>query len=114
MANILLENMEFYAYHGCFSEEQIIGNHFLMDVSFEYNTSKAEESDFLEDTIDYQAIYEIIKKEMAIPSKLLEHVGRRIITAIEKQFPDVSQIHLKITKCNPPIGGKMSGVSVEF
>ena len=114
MAIIQLEGMEFYAYHGCFSEEQIIGNKFIVNVSFECETKEAEQHDTLSNTVDYQDVYNVIKKEMNIKSKLLEHVGRRIVTALEKDFPSIKNIRVKISKCNPPIGGKVDRVSVEI
>ena len=104
--------MEFYAYHGCFKEEQIIGTRFLVDLYLETNTEKAENSDDLADTVNYQEVYLLVKKEMEIKSKLLEHVGRRILDAIKKSYPQVISAELKISKMNPPLGGKMKNVSL--
>ena len=112
MATIALEGMEFHAYHGCFAEEQMTGNTFFVDIYFDTDTSNAEASDDLTDTINYAEIYEIIKAEMHIKSKLLEHVGKRIIDAIKTRFPEVESIELKVSKMNPPIGGKVDNVSV--
>ena len=112
MAIIQLEGMEFYAYHGCFAEEQIIGNKFIIDVSFECDAQEAENSDNLSNTIDYQDVYNSIRAVMQIKSKLLEHVGRRIINAMKERFPVIKNISVKVSKCNPPIGGKVEKVSV--
>ncbi len=106
--------MEFYAYHGHFEEEQKIGTWFSLDLIMDVDTSKAELSDDLEDTVDYSAVYQVVKEQMMIPSKLLENVGRRILNTIKEQFPDVNDAQLKIRKMNPPLGGKMSFVSLEF
>ena len=113
MAIISIEKMEFYAYHGCFEEERKIGTWFSVDMSMEVDTSKAEMSDNLDDTVNYQAVYQVVKREMMVPSKLLEHVARRILTAVQKEFPAVSYAWIKIKKMNPPLGGKMESVSVE-
>lgn len=112
MATIALEGMEFHAYHGCFAEEQVTGNTFFVDIYFETDTSEAENSDNLEATVNYAEIYEIIKAEMEIKSRLLEHVGKRIISSVKKQFPQIESIDLKVSKMNPPIGGKVQNVSV--
>jgi len=104
--------MEFYAYHGCFKEEQIIGTRFLVDLHLEINTGGAEKSDDLADTVNYQEVYLLVKKEMDIKSKLLEHVGRRILDSIMKRFPQLDSAEIKISKMNPPLGGKMKNVSV--
>ena len=112
MATIALEGMEFHAYHGCFAEEQVTGNTFYVDIYFDTDTSMAEDSDDLTETVNYAEVYEIIKAQMEIKSKLLEHVGKRIIDAITKRFPEVETIELKVSKMNPPIGGKVDNVSV--
>ena len=114
MSVITIENMEFYAYHGHFEEEQKIGTWFSIDLSMEVDTNKAELSDELEDTVDYSAVYQVVKEQMMIPSKLLEHVGRRILNAVKERFSDVKDAQLKIRKMNPPLGGKMDFVSLEL
>lgn len=106
--------MEFYAYHGCFEEEQKIGTWFNVDLSLEVDTSKAEKSDNLEDTVNYQSVYQVVKEQMMIPSHLLENVARRILDAVGKNFPAVSYAWVKVKKMNPPLGGVMDSVSVEI
>lgn len=112
MATISIEGMEFHAYHGHFAEEQIIGNTFVVDVHFETETKAAEVSDDLNDTINYADVYQTVKVEMETASKLLEHVARRIRDAILKKYPVIDIIELKISKINPPMGGKIDSVSV--
>ncbi len=114
MAKILLEEMEFYAYHGCFKEEQVIGNRFLVDLAVDVDTNEAEASDRLQDTLNYQALYEEIKQAMAAKSHLLEHLARRILDALAVKFPQIKRAKLKVSKMNPPMGGKMRCVSVEL
>lgn len=106
--------MEFYAYHGCFEEERKIGTWFNVDLSLEVDTSKAEKSDNLEDTVNYQSVYQVVKEQMMMPSHLLENVARRILDAIGRQFPAVSYAWVKVKKMNPPLGGVMESVSVEI
>ncbi len=114
MSVISLEGMEFFAYHGCFKEEQVIGTKFSIDLFLEVDTTVAEKSDNLQDTVNYQKVYQLIKKEMATTSKLLEHVGRRILDRIANELPAVVHARIKIRKLNPPLGGKMDFVSLEL
>ncbi len=114
MAIISLEGMEFFAYHGCFSEEQIIGTRFVVDLYINTNTSEAEESDKLSKTINYQEVYLLVKEQMAIKSKLLEHVGRRILNAVLEIHPEIEFAEVKVSKMNPPLGGKIGNVSVRI
>jgi len=112
MGIIRIEEMEFFSYHGCFTEEQVIGTRFLADISLEVDTQEAEKSDNLKHTVNYQVVYQVIKTEMEIKSHLLEHVARRILDAVFNRFPTVSSATIKISKLNPALGGKMSCVSV--
>jgi 7,8-dihydroneopterin aldolase/epimerase/oxygenase len=114
MGVIKIEGMDFYSFHGHFAEEQLIGTHFRVDLRVETDTTEAEQSDHLSDTLDYQALYKVVKSEMGKDSKLLEHVARRIIDAVKEQFPRVSAVSAKVSKLNPPLGGKMESVSVRL
>ncbi|MDK2909501.1 MAG: 7,8-dihydroneopterin aldolase/epimerase/oxygenase [Bacteroidales bacterium] len=112
MGIIALGQMEFWAYHGCFEEEQVIGTRFMVDLELSVDTSRAEKTDHLHDTVNYQAVYRVVKKEMETSSKLLEHLGRRILEAIHSKFPSVTHAKIKIAKLNPPLGGKIGSVSI--
>lgn len=111
MGKILLEGMEFFSYHGCFKEEQLIGTKFIVDLEVEVDTLRAEVSDHLNDTVNYTSIYLTVKREMEIKAHLIEHVAKRIVDALKIGFPQLVAIHLKIAKLNPPIGGKLHQVS---
>ncbi|NQU31968.1 MAG: dihydroneopterin aldolase [Bacteroidetes bacterium] len=112
MSIISIEGMEFFAYHGCFKEEQMIGTKFNIDLFLTVDTTKAEESDNLADTVNYQEVFRLVKKEMELTSKLLEHVGHRILDSVKSTFPQIEKATLKIRKMNPPLGGKMDYVSL--
>lgn len=105
MNRVELVNMEFFAHHGCFSEEQIIGNKFIVNFWAETDFSKAVVSDSIEDALNYQEVYNIIRKEMKQKSHLLEHVASRILAAIKEQFPYIINAQVSIDKLNPPLGG---------
>lgn len=109
---ILLENVRLYAYHGVGEQERIVGNHYLINLKIKINVIDAVRSDSLEDTISYADVFEMVKKEMAIPSKLLEHVAGRIISALRKTYPAIENIELKLSKNNPPMGADMDYASV--
>ena len=114
MGKILLEGMEFFSFHGCFREEQIIGTKFIVDLHVEADTTKPEISDNLRDTVDYVALYQCVKKEMEQKSHLLEHVAKRILDNLCSTFPAIMSVELKIAKINPPMGGKMHQVSYQL
>ncbi len=112
MSMIAIEGMEFYAYHGCFEEEKIIGTGFMVDLYFKADTTEAEKTDNLRKTVNYLKVYQVIKIEMEISSNLLEHISRRILLAVQQEFFQVEWAKVKIQKLNPPLGGKIKSVSV--
>lgn len=112
MGIIELENMEFHAYHGHFKEEQVVGNTFRVDVKIKTECTKAAISDDLEDALDYQHVYRIVKEQMIQPSALLEHVVKRILDAMYVAFPEMISMRVKLSKMNPPLGGQTDRVSV--
>ncbi len=112
MATVRIEGMDFFAYHGCFKEESIIGTRFEVDLMITVDTEQAETSDDLHKTVNYMNLYDTVKKEMEIRSNLLENVAHRILKAIRLRFPTITGIQIKISKLNPPIGGKADRVSV--
>ncbi len=114
MDTITLENIRLYAYHGCLVEETLIGSDYRVDVEVEARLEKAAISDDLGDTADYVTIHRIVKEEMKIPSKLLEHVARRIALRTLEEIPMVQGGNVKVAKINPPIGGDVASVSVRY
>lgn len=112
MSIIKLEGMEFFAYHGCFKEEQIIGTKFRVDLSIETNVEQASINDDLHLTINYLSVYQMVKAQMEINSKLLETVGKRILDELYIKFTGVIKAEVKVSKLNPPLGGKLDCVSV--
>lgn len=112
MGQIELEGMEFYAYHGHYPVEKEVGNKFIVNASIITDCEKAGKSDQLEDALDYQNVYQLIKDEMAVPSDLLEHVANRILDKLFKEFPAIENASIKISKMNPPMGGQIEKVSV--
>lgn len=112
MGLIEIEGMHFYAWHGHFEVEQKVGNDFWVDVSIETDCSAAAASDKLDDALNYQAVYDIVKREMQITSKLLENVAGRIIDSLYHSFPEIEKAKIKISKLNPPMGGQIKKASV--
>lgn len=106
--------MRFYAHHGCFEQERAIGTNFRVDLRFETDTRRAEQSDNIEDTVSYLDVYQVVKREMAVPSNLLEHVARRICDAVLVEFQQIDSVTATVYKLNPPLGGQMDSVSVEI
>jgi len=112
MAQLILENMEFYAYHGHFSEENIIGGRFRVDITIETNINAPAASDELSDALDYGRVYELVKKEMDQVSRLVEHVAIRIVDAIQAEFRQAEHVTVTVSKLNPPVGGSVGRFAI--
>lgn len=113
MGKITIEEMEFYAFHGHYQEEQIVGNRFLVDLEIETDLGPAAESDQLDDAVNYQLAYQIIKKEMKREkSNLLEAIGKRMLDALYNEMKGIDKITLRIRKMYPPMGGPINSVGV--
>ena len=112
MVIIEIEGMKFYAFHGHFESEQIVGNEFSIDLKIEADNGKATISDKLDDALNYQTAYEIVKQEMTQPSKLLENVATRVLNSLYEHFATIKKANIKISKINPPMGGEIEKVSI--
>jgi len=113
MLKIELTDMRFYAHHGCFAEERAIGTHFSVDVQMDVPCAhEAVTSDRLEDTLNYQAVYQVVAKEMQQPSHLLEHVAGRILKQLKAHFPQAGTMLIAVSKLNPPLGGQVGASRV--
>ena len=112
MSSIRLKNIRIFTNHGCLTEEEKIGSDYLVNLTVQADLSEAASSDQLKDTVDYVHLNRIVKEQMAQRSKLLEHVGQRIIDTIFEELPVVESVKVTVSKVNPPIGGDVAEVSV--
>lgn len=110
---IKLTNIRAYSFHGCLTEEGKIGSDYRVDLSVKADLKKARKSDNLKDTVDYVHLNRIVKEEMAIPSKLLEHVSARILERVLRELKMVKKVSVKVSKLNPPLGGDVEMVRVK-
>ena len=111
-SSIQLHDMRFYAYHGVMEQEHRVGGQYLVTLRVKSDLSRAVVSDSVADTVNYAALYEVVAREMAQPSQLLEHVAGRVAQRVLDDFPQVEQLSIRITKCNPPMGADCQGASV--
>ena len=112
MGKLILKDIRVYAFHGCMEEEELIGSDYIVNLEVETDMHQPANSDLLKDAVDYVQLNTIVKEEMLIRSRLLEHIAQRIIDRILKQFPMVKNVEVKVAKQNPPIGGDVKEVCV--
>ena len=103
LSTLTIADIQLWGYHGCFPEERITGTKYAIDFSFQFDTSNAENNDEINNTIDYSKVYDIIVDQFNTPVNLIEHLGRKIINAVNIQFPEIRQSTIKIKKYYPPL-----------
>lgn len=109
---IEMQDMEFYAYHGCFAAEKQVGGKFMVNLWLEYDITKPAQTDNISDALNYQTAYEVVKEQMEIKSSLLENVAKRILDAMFEKFPELLTAQVDVSKLAPAMGGKMKAVTV--
>jgi dihydroneopterin aldolase len=111
-AEIVLEGLEFYAYHGVYEQEQKIGNRFSVDIKilFDYTFQKGIED--LSKTVNYEKLYQCAQAEMKTPSKLLETLAANIIESIFVTHANIFSVEVSVSKFNPPVGGRCERAKV--
>ena len=102
---IELEKMRFYAYHGVMPQETKVGNDFVVDLILTAPLEQAVKSDELDDTINYAAVYAVVKEQIGYPFQADRTCGRTDFVCLKERFPQLAAIELKLSKLNPPFGG---------
>src|SRR5574344_176708 len=113
-SSIFLHDIHFHAFHGVFDQERKVGNDSRVDIELFCNFTEASKTDELDNTVSYADIFNIIKEEMSIPSKLLEHVAERIVQHLFDSLPQIEEIHLSLAKRNPPMGADIKEAGIKM
>lgn len=112
---LLLEGMVFYGYHGVEEDEKRLGQRFVVDVELTSDLSRAGRSDLLQDTINYAAVYRLVRGVMEGPShNLIESLAEEIATRILADAR-VEEVRVRVKKPSVPIKGSiLSAAAVEI
>ena len=111
---IEVRGIKLYAFHGCLPEEAKIGGHYEVDVMLNTDFTLAAQHDDLTETVDYVDINRIVTEEMSVRSKLIEHVGQRIVQRIQTELNNIQSVRVTIKKLCPPIQGDVHHVSISI
>jgi 7,8-dihydroneopterin aldolase/epimerase/oxygenase len=113
MMFIHLHNLNFYSFHGVHEEERILGADYELNISAGFGPSTDIIRE-LDETLDYTAVYDLVKQRMAVPTPLLETIAMEISAAIQSKYPSVDKIFISIKKLYPPINNFEGSVGVSF
>ena len=110
MYKVQLHNLTFFAFHGLYEEEKILGNQF--QVSLEVTIINFAEFENIKDTLNYVSLFEIVKTKMTQRFDLLESLAQSIIHEVYSKNKRVEEIAISIKKMNPPIKGINGNVGI--
>jgi dihydroneopterin aldolase len=102
---VALKDVKCFALHGYYPEEQLIGNHFVVDLETEFTPQGFD--DELGQTVNYEDLNHIILEEMKHTQKLLETVLKNIISKVIELYPFVDTVNVSMKKLNPPMPGQI-------
>lgn len=105
MDQITIKNLEIFANHGVYEEENRLGQLFIVSAVLYVNTWRAGNKDDLDISVDYGSVCKVIadcmeKKTFHLIEAAAEYTAREILRA----FPLVHRVELTINKPWAPIG----------
>lgn len=110
---ISIKNLETYAYHGVYEEEQKNGQHFYVSTDLYLSTREAGIHDELQCSVHYGEVCEFINAFMNNNIyMLLEAVAENLTTELLIAYPLVEKIRLTVSKPEAPIGLPFEDVAV--
>lgn len=110
---IHLKALKFHAYHGLHTGEDILGGEYEVSLSVTYFPPNKIVKE-LSETVDYVALYQLVKERMAINTPLIETIGTEIASEIILKFPLVSSVEISIFKLHPPIEQFEGSVGITY
>lgn len=114
MAIIGLEGVRLRGPHGYYPEEQLLGTDFVIDLSVSIPVLHAGQEDDLQQTVNYETLYRLLKIEMKEPAQLIETLALRILYRVKEQFPEIEGAEIRLRKCNPPMGGTIDAAFIQL
>ncbi len=110
---VQLHRLRFAAPHGVYAEEAAAGNDFEVNLSLTVK-APAGTNVCLDDTINYAAVYEIIKNVFSCRTDLLETLAMEMAGSLKERFPRLRKVSVQIIKLHPPITAFAGSVSVTY
>ncbi len=95
-------------------QEKIVGDWYNINLQLIVNDEKATITDNLSDSVNYADVFKLVKQEMDIPSKLMEHICGRICRSIIQRYKLVDEVNITMLKQNPPMGAECNGCGIEL
>jgi dihydroneopterin aldolase len=112
---IVIEGLEFYAYHGASDQEQTVGHRYRADIKLHVDTRTAGATDRLSDTVSYARVAKrVVQFSTDVQFRLLEALAARLASVLLEEYPLVEIVELRIVKVCPPMDAIVASVGVEI
>lgn len=112
---ITIEDLEIFANHGVFPEENKLGQKFMVSAILYTNTLRAGRTDELAASIDYGAVSHFITSYMQKHTfKLLEAAAEHLAEEMLRSIAHLEAVTLEIKKPWAPVGLPLKTVSVKI
>lgn len=113
MDQIVIQDLEVYAKHGVYAEENILGQQFLVSLTMDIDLSKPGQTDKIEDSVDYGKIcYYVTEFMQQHTFHLIEAVAEKLAEKLLLQYSKIQKIRIQVKKPWAPIGLPVNNVSV--
>ena len=114
MDKIIVKGLKLFAYHGVNPEEKVDGQNFVLDITAELDTKKAQYSDNVDDTVSYAKIIKTVRAVFTEKSyDLIEAAANRVGVAVMQTYPEISRVTVLLMKPEAPIKAEFEYVAVE-
>jgi dihydroneopterin aldolase len=110
---VAIQEARFFAFHGYYPEEQIVGSEFMIDLEVEFLVSGSGGDD-IGSTVNYEQLFSIAARQMREPKKLLETVAHAILEDVLRDYPSLLAIRVALAKLNPPLQGEVKKSLVQL
>lgn len=114
MDSILISGIRCMGVHGVLPEEQERPQPFEVDVELEVDVTTAGETDTLDDTVDYAAVCEAVRRVVESENHhLLERLATRL-AEVCRTDDRVTAATVSVRKMHPPVGVLADHVAVRI
>ena len=115
MDKIKIKNLEIFANHGVFPEENKLGQKFVVSAVLYTDTREAGKTDNLTASIHYGEVSQFIDNYVRKHTfKLLERLAENLAEQLLLQIPHLEKVQIEVKKPWAPIGLPLETVSLEI
>jgi len=98
---LTFNNIKLYGFHGIYEVEAKIGTLFILNIKAVLKADYDHEIPTLENTVNYEELYEVVKIVFNQRESLIETVALNINKALKPKFPQAEKWQVCIKKQNP-------------